>query len=221
MTIEVRNVTKIYRSRRSGKSTVLRDINAVFERGYSYGIIGLNGAGKSTLLRLISGAERPTFGTVLSDVSISWSLGFTSSFNSTLTGMENLRFVCRIYDADIDEVSDFVEDFAEIGKAIHEPVRNYSSGMRARLAFGLSLAIRFQVYVIDESLAVGDLTFQEKCQMEFDRRRKESDIIITSHSPTMIEQYCDRAGVIDGGRLTMFDSIDEATDHYGKIIDAR
>lgn len=221
MTIELRNITKTYRSRRSGKKTVLQDLSATFERGYSYGILGLNGAGKSTLLRLISGAERPTFGEIRSDVSISWRLGFTSCFNSTLTGMENLRFVCRIYGADIDEVSDFVEDFAEIGKAIHEPVRNYSSGMRARLAFGLSMAIRFQVYIIDESLSVGDVTFQEKCQIEFDRRRKESDILMTSHSPVMIEQYCDRAGVIDNGELTMFDNLDDATAFYAQVIDAR
>ena len=221
MTIELRNVSKTYRSRRSGKSTVLHDINAVFERGYNYGIMGLNGAGKSTLLRLICGAERPTFGHVLSDVSISWRLGLATSFNSSLTGMENLSFVCRIYDVDVDEVSDFVEDFAEIGKAIYEPVGTYSSGMRSRLAFGLSLAIRFQVYVVDESLSVGDLTFQEKCQMEFDRRRKEADLIITSHSPTMIEQYCDRAGVIDQGRLVMFDTLDEASEYYGQIVDAR
>ena len=221
MTIELHNVSKIYRSRRSGKKTVLHDINAVFERGYSYGILGLNGAGKSTLLGLICGAERPTFGKVLSDVTVSWRLGFAGGFNATLTGLENLRFVCRIYDADIEEVSDFVEDFAELGSAIHEPVQTYSSGMRARLAFGLSMAIRFQVYVIDESLSVGDVTFQEKCQMEFDRRRKESDILITSHSPTTIEQYCDRAGVIHDGRLRMFETLDEATDYYGRVVNAR
>lgn len=221
MTIELQNVTKVYRSRRSGKKAVLENLNATFETGYNYGILGLNGAGKSTLLRLICGAERPTFGSVLSDVSISWRLGFTSCFNSTLTGMENLRFVCRIYDADIDEVADFVEDFAEIGGAIHDPVRTYSTGMRARLAFGLSMAIRFQVYVIDESLSVGDVTFQEKCQMEFDRRREESDILITSHSPTMIQQYCDRGGVIHHGTLTMFDNLEDATDFYEQVISAR
>ncbi len=221
MTIELRNVTKSYRSRRTGRKTVLHDINAVFERGYSYGILGLNGAGKSTLLRLICQSERPSHGHVLSDVSISWRLGFTGSFHNALTGMENLRFVCRIYNADIDEVADFVEDFAEIGSAIHEPVSNYSSGMRQRLAFGLSMAIRFQVYVIDESLSVGDVTFQEKCQMEFDRRRKEADILMTSHSPNTIQQFCDRAGVIDEGRLTMFDTLDEATEFYEQVVNAR
>lgn len=221
MTIQLNNITKVYRSRRSGKKTVLKDLSATFETGHNYGILGLNGAGKSTLLRLICGAERPTFGSVLSDVSISWRLGFTSCFNSTLTGMENLRFVCRIYDADIDEVADFVEDFAEIGNAIHEPLRTYSSGMRARLAFGLSMAIRFQVYVIDESLAAGDVTFQEKAQMEFDRRREESDILLTSHSPNMISLYCDRGGVISDGELTLFDDIEEATDFYAQVISAR
>lgn len=217
MTIELRNVSKIYRSRRTGRKTVLHDINAVFERGHSYGILGVNGAGKSTLLRIISGAERPTFGEVRKDVSISWCLGFSSSFNSSLTGMENLRFVCRIYDADIDEVSAFVEDFAEIGNAIHESVKSYSSGMRSRLAFGLSMAIRFQVYVIDESMAVGDFKFQEKCRAEFNQRRDEIDILLTSHMPATIKEYCDRAGVVHKGRLEMFDTVEEATDHYHRI----
>ncbi|MBC2778297.1 ABC transporter ATP-binding protein [Parasphingopyxis marina] len=217
MAIELHNISKTYRSRRTGKKTVLHNINAVFERGHSYGILGINGAGKSTLLRIISGAERPTFGEVRKDVSISWRLGFASSFNSSLTGMENLRFVCRIYDADIEEVSEFVQDFAEIGGAIHEPVRNYSSGMRARLAFGLSMAIRFQVYIIDESISVGDFTFQEKCKAEFERRREEADILLTSHMPAMIKQYCDRGGVVHGGRLEMFDDVEEAVSYYEQI----
>lgn len=217
MTIELHNITKTYRSRRSGKKTVLKDISTVFERGHSYGILGVNGAGKSTLLRIVSGAERPTFGEVRKDVSVSWRLGLVSSFNSSLTGMENLRFVCRVYDADIAEVSDFVEDFAEIGKAIHEPLRTYSSGMKSRLAFGLSMAIRFQVYVIDESLAAGDYKFQEKCRAEFDRRREEADILMTSHMPNAIRDYCDRAGVVHKGKLEMFDSVEEATEFYERV----
>ncbi|MGP1354742.1 MAG: ABC transporter ATP-binding protein [Parasphingopyxis sp.] len=217
MTIELHNITKTYRSRRSGKKTVLKDISATFERGHSYGILGVNGAGKSTLLRIICGAERPTFGEVRKDVSVSWRLGFASSFNSSLTGMENLRFVCRIYDADIKEISDFVEDFAEIGNAIHEPLRTYSSGMKSRLAFALSMAIRFQVYVIDESLAAGDYRFQEKCRAEFDRRREESDLLMTSHMPTAIQDYCDRAGVVHKGQLKMFDSVAEATEYYKEV----
>lgn len=217
MTIELRNVTKSYRSRRTGRKTVLHNVNAVFEQGHSYGILGVNGAGKSTLLRIVCGAERPTFGEVRKDVTVSWRLGVGSSFNSSLTGMENVRFVCRIYDADIEEVSEFVSQFADIGNAIHEPVRNYSTGMRARLAFGLSMAIRFQVYVIDEALSVGDFTFQEKFRAELERRRAESDIVLTSHMPQAIKQYCDRAGVVNRGRLTMFDSVDEAVEHYHRV----
>lgn len=217
MTIELRNVSKTYRSRRTGRKTVLHDINAVFERGHSYGILGINGAGKSTLLRIICGAERPTIGEVRKDVSISWRLGLSSSFNSSLTGMENLRFVCRIYNADIEEVSAFVSDFAEIGDAVHEPVRTYSSGMRSRLAFGLSMAIKFDVYVIDEGLSSGDFTFQAKAKAELDRRRAESDILLTSHMPNAIKDYCDRAGVVHKGRLQMFDSVDEATEHYERV----
>ncbi len=219
MAIELNNITKIYRSRRSGRKLVLDNISAQFERGHSYGILGVNGAGKSTLLRIICGAERPTFGTVTKDVTISWRLGFSSSFNSSLTGMENLRFVCRIYNKDIAEISDFVVEFSELGNAIHEPVRNYSNGMRARLAFALSMAIRFQVYVIDESLSVGDFKFQEKCQAEFEKRRAESDILLTSHMPNQIKQYCDRAGVVHRGELTMFDSVKEATDFYDRVIE--
>ncbi len=217
MTIELRNISKTYRSRRIGNKTVLHDINAVFERGHSYGILGINGAGKSTLLRIICGAERPTRGKVRKDVSISWRLGLVSSFNSSLTGMENLRFVCRIYNADIREVSEFVEEFAEIGDAIHEPVRTYSSGMKARLAFGLSMAIRFQVYVIDEGLASGDFTFQEKAKAEFAKRREESDILLTSHMPNAMKEYCDRAGVVHEGRLEMFSSVEEATEYYERV----
>lgn len=217
MTIELINVSKTYRSRRIGKKQVLHEINATFERGHSYGILGLNGAGKSTLLRIICGAERPTHGRVWRDVTISWRLGITSSFNSTLTGMENLRFVCQIYDADYEEVADFVQDFADIGNAIHEPVRTYSTGMRGRLAFGLSMAIRFQVYVIDEGLSAGDWTFQEKAQQEFENRREESDILMVSHAAGAMEGICDRGGVVHKGRLTLFDSLEEASEYYERI----
>ncbi|MEQ9662178.1 MAG: ABC transporter ATP-binding protein [Parasphingopyxis sp.] len=217
MTIELINVSKTYRSRRIGKKQVLHDVNATFERGHSYGILGLNGAGKSTLLRIICGAERPTHGRVWRDVTISWRLGITSSFNSTLTGMENLRFVCQIYDADYEEVADFVQDFADIGNAIHEPVRTYSSGMRGRLAFGLSMAIRFQVYVIDEGLSAGDWTFQEKAQQEFENRREESDILMVSHAAGAMKGICDRGGVVHKGRLSLFDSLEEASEYYERI----
>jgi capsular polysaccharide transport system ATP-binding protein len=193
---------------------VLRGITHTFHRGESVGILGQNGAGKSTLLRIICGSERPNYGEVHRQVSVSWPLGYSGSFAGSLSGAENLRFVSRIYGADVEEVNDFVKGFAELGKSINEPVKTYSSGMRSRLAFGLSMAIRFQVYVIDEGLATGDISFQEKCTKLFNDRKASADIIMVSHSISMIRQYCDRAGVLVGGKLTMYDSIEEANEHY-------
>ncbi len=215
--IQLRDVEKSYRGK-TGPIRVLRGINTTFPKGVSTGIIGANGVGKSTLLRIIAGSERPNFGEVIRHSSVSWPLGFSGSFAGSLSGAENLRFVCRIYDADIAEVTDFVADFAELGSSINEPVRTYSSGMRQRLAFALSMAINFQVYIIDESLAVGDAAFQAKCQDIFERRRAESDVIMTSHSIEMIKQYCSRAGVLHDGNLVMFDNVDAAYEHYLGVI---
>ena len=143
---------------------------------------------------------------------------FPGSFAGNLTGAENLRFVCRIYDADVAEVTDFVTGFSELGSSMHEPVKTYSTGMRSRLAFALSMAIRFQVYVIDEALAAGDVAFQRKCNQIFEERRAGSDVIMVSHSIQMIKQYCTRAGVLNGGKLTMYDTIDEANEYYLRAI---
>ncbi len=215
--IELIDVEKSYPGRRR-KIHVLRGITHTFRRGESVGILGQNGAGKSTLLRVVCGSERPNFGVVHRHVSVSWPLGFSGSFAGSLSGAENLRFVSRIYGADHREVSDFVARFSELGKSIDEPIKTYSSGMRSRLAFGLSMAIRFQVYIIDEALATGDMAFQEKCHAMFEERRSDADIIMVSHSISMIRQYCSRAGVLWGGKLTMYDDIDEANEHYLRVI---
>lgn len=215
--IELKDVEKTYPGKH-GRIHVLRGVNAVFNRGESVGILGQNGAGKSTMLRIMCGSERPTFGAVNRDVSCSWPLGFAASFASTLTGAENLRFVCRIYGADIAEVTDFVARFSELGGSINEPTKTYSTGMRSRLAFSLSMAIRFQVYVIDEALAAGDVAFQRKAIRLFEERKSGSDVIMVSHSIAMIKQYCTRAGVLNGGRLTMYDTIDEANEYYLRAV---
>lgn len=215
--IELIDVEKTYRSRRGGRKTVFKDLNLRLERSHNYGMLGLNGSGKSTLLRLLAGAERPSRGTIRRDVTVSWPLGLASSFNASLTGLENLRFVSRIYNADVEEVMDFVANFAELGPAIHDPIKTYSSGMRAKLAFGLSMAISFEVYVIDEAMSVGDRTFQEKANAEFAARRQYSDIIMVSHQDSQIKQTCDRAGVISGGQVTMFDTLEEAMDFYDRV----
>jgi len=215
--IEVINIEKTYPGKQ-GRIHVLRGVNAIFPRGESIGILGQNGAGKSTLLRILCGSEKPTFGEVRRHVACSWPLGFSGSFAGSLTGAENLRFVCRIYGADIGEVTDFVTGFSELGPSMHEPVKTYSTGMRSRLAFALSMAIRFQVYVIDEALASGDVAFQRKAIKIFEERRAGSDVIMVSHAIEMVKQYCTKAGVLNGGKLTMYDTIDEANENYLRAI---
>lgn len=215
--IELIDIEKTYHGKQ-GRIHVLRGVSATFPRGDSIGILGQNGAGKSTLLRIMCGTERATFGSVRRHVAVSWPLGFSGSFSGSLTGAENLRFVCRIYGADIEEVTDFVSGFSELGPSMHEPVKTYSSGMKSRLAFSLSMAVRFQVYVIDEALAAGDVAFQRKCKKIFEERRSGSDVIMVSHSIDMVKEYCTRAGVLHGGKLTMYDTIDEANDVYMQVI---
>jgi capsular polysaccharide transport system ATP-binding protein len=211
--IELVDIEKSYPGKHR-RIHVLRGVTHTFNRGESVGILGQNGAGKSTLLRIICGSERPNYGKVYKDVSCSWPLGMSASFAGSLSGAENLRFVSRIYGADPEEVRDFVETFSELGKSIHEPIKTYSSGMRSRLAFGLSMAIRFQTYIIDEALGAGDVAFQAKCAAMFRDRKASADVIMVSHSIATIRQYCTRAGVLEGGQLTMYDTIDEANDHY-------
>lgn len=211
--IEVANLYKQYPTR-FGLKTVLEDINFTLKRGEKVGILGRNGAGKSTLIRLLSGVEPPTSGEIRRSMSISWPLAFSGAFQGSLTGMDNLRFVCRIYDVDIDYVRAFTEEFSELGNYLHEPVKRYSSGMKARLAFALSLAVEFDCYLIDEVIAVGDSRFAAKCKYELFERRKDRSIILVSHSESAMKQYCDNAMVLDNGRLHQFDNMEAAYAFY-------
>ena len=211
--ISVEHVYKKYQTRQ-GWRMVLEDINFKLEKGEKIGILGRNGAGKSTLIRLISGVEPPTEGEIKRTMSISWPLAFSGAFQGSLTGMDNLRFICRIYNVDIDYVKTFTEEFSELGQYLYEPVKRYSSGMKARLAFALSLAVEFDCYLIDEIIAVGDSRFSEKCRYELFEKRKDRSIILVSHSPSAMKQYCDNAMVLEAGRLHRFDSMDEAYRYY-------
>ncbi|WP_432823815.1 ABC transporter ATP-binding protein, partial [Trichloromonas sp.] len=197
--IELRSLCKRYRTTK-GVKTVLDDISLVFPPGRNMGILGRNGAGKSTLLRMISGAELPTSGEVIRTSSVSWLIGFSGGFHGSLTGRENLRFICRIYNADIPRVTAFVEEFSELGDYMEMPVNTYSSGMKAKLAFGLSMAIDFDYYRIDEVTAVGDAVFKKKSKAEFDRRKDRSTLLVVSHSVSTIREHCDAAAVLDRGR---------------------
>src|SRR5690606_422467 len=161
--IELQSVSKTYRLKGIRKQ-VFDDFTFTFPRNKNVAVLGPNGAGKSTLMRLISGAEAPDRGRIIRRAKLSWPLGFSGGFNGSMTGIENIRFVSRIYGADSDQVIDSVADFAELGKSLHLPIRTYSTGMRARLAFGISLAIDFDYYLVDEVIGVGDASFRQKSQ---------------------------------------------------------
>jgi len=211
--IELDNVSKAYATH-SGSNVVLDAVSFKFPPHTNVGVLGKNGAGKSTLLRLIAGTELPDEGKVLRRGTVSWPIGFSGGFNGSLNAEENCRFVARIYGADVDEVVGFTMDFAELGEYFQMPVKSYSSGMRARLAFGLSMAIEFDAYLVDEVTAVGDTRFQQKCRQAFQARSNRSSVIIVSHQLTTIKDYCEHCAVLSRGKLHYFTSIEEARRMY-------
>ncbi|MCP1470671.1 capsular polysaccharide transport system ATP-binding protein [Sphingobium sp. OAS761] len=211
--IELVDISKSYPTR-AGRVSIFKDVNFTIGRGEKIGILGRNGAGKSTLVRLIGGVEQPSSGYIRSDMSISWPLAFSGAFQHSLTGMDNLRFICRVYGKDADEAARKVDDFAELGRYMREPIKTYSAGMRARLGFGISLAVDFDCFLIDEIVAVGDARFQRKCYEELFIKRKDRAMIIVSHSDNYIREHCDRASVMAGGALHHFSDMDAAYDYY-------
>ncbi|MGF0524375.1 ABC transporter ATP-binding protein [Agrobacterium pusense] len=214
--IRFQNVSKHFKTR-SHKKIILDRVNLEFERGYSYGVLGVNGAGKSTTMRMIAGTILPNSGRIRKNVRVSWPLGFAGGFNPEMTGRENLNFVARAYGENVQRVSRFVEEFAELGDYINAPVRTYSSGMGARLAFGLSMAIEFECYLVDEVTAVGDARFQKRCKDAFDSRRKNSDIIMISHAMDTIKNYCERAVLLVDGRMMYYDDVERAIEAYYRL----
>jgi len=212
--ITLRNVSKTYATNR-GPHVVLSGVTAHIPPLTSYGILGKNGSGKSTLLRLISGIEAPDTGEVIRKGRLSWPIGFSGGFNGSLTGEENCRFIARIHGEDIDRVVGFTREFAELGDYFYNPIKTYSSGMKARFGFSVSMAIEFDVYLVDEVTAVGDRRFAQKCRTAFSQRRARSSVIMVSHNLKTIRGYADRAAVLQDGELTLFDSVDEAVRAYG------
>lgn len=212
--IKLTNVSKRYETR-SGPVTIFKNVNLRVEPGEKLGILGRNGAGKSTMIRLISGAELPTTGRVDRGMSVSWPLAFGGAFQGALTGLDNLRFISRVYGARAEDKIDFVEDFSELGTYFREPVRTYSAGMRARLAFAISMVVEFDCFLIDEIVAVGDARFTEKCRHELFEKRGDRSMIIVSHDREFIRSHCDQAAVLTGGELRSFDSVEAAYDYYG------
>ena len=213
--IELRNLTKSFPARR-GRKYVARGINAVFPTGKAVGLMGRNGAGKSTLLQMIAGNFPPDGGEILTDGEISFPVGFAGTFHRELTGAQNVRFIARIYGVDTEALLDFVGDFAELGGHYHMPVRSYSSGMRSRLAFGISMGIKFDTYLVDEVTSVGDASFRAKSAMVFKDRMAPSSALVVTHSIAEIRNLCDYGAVLEEGELTFYEDLEEAIAVHGQ-----
>lgn len=215
--IRLTNVCKDYDTA-AGPRRILNDINLTVKPGERIGILGRNGAGKSTLVRLISGAEPPTSGSIERRMSVSWPLAFSGGFHGTLTGADNLRFICRIYGVDFEPRMQFVKDFSELGLYMYEPVANYSSGMRARLAFAVSMTIDFDCYLIDEVLAVGDQRFRERCRVELFEKRADKAMLIVSHSHRYLKGNCHRFLLFRDGSVEEHDDFEEVYFQYKEMM---
>lgn len=211
--ITLSQISKRYKVH-DGYRTVLDNIDLEVARGQKIGILGRNGSGKSTLVRLISGAESPSSGSITRRMSVSWPLAFAGGFQGSLTGLDNLRFICRIYGTPYKPCIPFVEEFSELGHYMREPLKTYSSGMKARLAFALSLAVEFDCFLIDEVVAVGDQRFHQKCHDELFVKRRDRAMIIVSHAEEFIRAHCKSAAVLVRGKLRLFENLNEAFAYY-------
>jgi capsular polysaccharide transport system ATP-binding protein len=215
--IRLENATKLVRMKGVNK-TIINNVTMTMPRGKSIGLLGRNGAGKSTLLQIIAGTLDLDQGRVVRKGKVSWPLGFSGSFQGNLSGEQNVRFVARIYGVDTEELVDYVAEFAELGEFFRAPVRTYSSGMKARLAFGVSMGVKFDYYLVDEITAVGDTNFKRKSQKAFKERLSDSDVVMVSHSTSTLRDYCETGVVLEDGALTYYDNLEEAiTIHEGNL----
>lgn len=216
--IELINTTKFYNIR-GKKHYILDNVSYKFPSGKSIGLLGANGAGKSTLLRLLGGIELPNSGQIETTSSISWPVGLTAGFQGSLSARQNIKFVCQIHGKNIKEtknIADFVYEFADIGDFFDMPVKSYSSGMRSRVNFGLSMAFDFDYYLVDEVTAVGDANFKAKALKEFDKKRKTSCVIMVSHSMGELKKYADIGVFLKDGKISIYENIDDAIAEYQK-----
>jgi capsular polysaccharide transport system ATP-binding protein len=210
------HVSKTYHIRKFEKQ-VLNDISFTINRGDSIGVCGANGAGKSTLMRLIAGVEASTSGRITRQLTTSWPIGYSSCFQTSLTGADNARFIARIYHQPVQDLLAFVEDFAQLGPYFNQPINTYSAGMQARLAFGVSLAINFECYLVDEVTAAGDERFRQRCHEALVERRTNGTLVMISHDPGTLREYCERGAVVHGGKLEFFPTVDEALDCHHRM----
>lgn len=215
--IALNNVTKSYRTG-EGRRVVLAGTSVEFPTGCNIGILGVNGAGKSTLIRLLAGSEQPDSGKIRREGRVSFPLGYGGTFHGSLSGRENIKFIARIYGANLRDTAAYVANFSELGEYFDMPVNTYSAGMRARLAFGACLAIDFDIYLIDEVTEIGDERFRRKCARAFHERVANSDIILVTHNSRTLRQYCDRGAVLANGELRLYPDIGDALDGYRQML---
>lgn len=215
--IELRNLCKTFVL--NGRRKLVADnISVTFPAKTTVAILGRNGAGKSSLLKMLAGSLRPDSGEILRDGTISWPVGFSGSFHPDLTGMQNTRFIARVYGVDTNELAEFVEDFAELGQHFHLPVRSYSSGMKSRLAFGVSMGIRFDTYLVDEVTAVGDAAFKDKSEAVFMERLKNSAGIMVTHNMGQVLRVCEYVAVLEDGKLSFFDDLEKGIATHERLM---
>jgi capsular polysaccharide transport system ATP-binding protein len=213
MSIEISNVTKTYNTM-GKRHTVFKNFNLTIERGVNWGIIGRNGAGKTTLLKLIAGGLQPDTGFIRRDMSVSWPLGYGGSLSSELTGRINCRFIARLYGKDPEEVTAYAAEWAELGQFMDWPVKTYSSGMRSRLSFALSMAVDFDCCLIDEGTSAGDARFRLKTQETLQERRSKSSLVIASHNLREVVNLCDRLVVLGGPQPEITDDVERRVKQY-------
>ena len=214
--LEIKNISKFYPIN-GRRKTILDDISFSVKPKERVAILGLNGSGKSTLIRLIGGLEKPDIGRIDSTMTISWPLGYSGGTQGSLTGVDNIKFLARIYDSDIRNTIEYVAWLTELGSALFEPVRTYSAGMKARLNFALSMAFDFDCLLIDEGLSAGDQRFENKAQIEMEKKREQA-LIIVSHSENTIRHFCDKAYILQQGKLLHFETFDQAINSYRDIV---
>ena len=216
--IEMRNLTKSFPTR-WGRKYVLKDVNLVFPKGMSVALMGRNGAGKSTLLQIIAGNMNPDSGQLITHGSLSFPVGFAGSFHRDLSGSQNTKFIARIYGVDTQELIEFVKDFTALGRNFYLPVRGYSSGMKSRLAFGVSMGIQFDTYLVDEVTSVGDRAFRTRSAEVFKARMAHSGAVVVTHSIPEMRNLCDAGVVLENGRAKFYEDIEEALDVHTRTMD--
>lgn len=217
--IELQNVSKFFTTK-LGKHYILKDVNFSIPSGKNIGILGRNGAGKSTIMKMLGQIEFPSSGKIVSDKSFSWIMGVGGGFQTNMTGRANVKFVCRIYGRSKEEIENsiaFVKEFSELGDYFDMPIRTYSSGMRSRLTFGLSLAFDFDYLLIDETLSVGDARFRKKSREALMKKIETCNVLLVSHDMKTLEEICDAGIVVDNGKMSYYENIKDAVNEYAEI----